>query len=120
DVLDLGLHAWACSRASGLWTSLKIVTSVADALGTADVAPGRVTPVLPEIEWRGRPYSHVPNGNLLAPASLEMEETLRGLRPDLALAYARENGVNRITGARDAWLGIVAAGKPYYDLLHAL
>ena len=120
DVLDLGLHAWACSRASGLWTSMKIVTSVADALGTADVAPGRVTPVLPEIEWRGRPYSHVPNGNLLAPASLEMEETLTGIRTDLALAYARENGVNRIEGARDAWLGIVAAGKPYYDLLHAL
>ncbi len=120
DVLDLGLHAWACSRASGLWSSMKIVTSVADALGTADVAPGRVTPVLPEIEWRGRPYSHVPNGNLLAPASLEMEETLRGIRTDLALAYARENGVNRIAGAGDAWLGIVAAGKPYYDLLHAL
>ena len=120
DVLDLGLHAWACSRASGLWTSMKIVTSVADALGTADVAPGRVTPVLPEIEWRGRPYSHVPNGNLLAPASLDMEETLTGIRTDLALAYARENGVNRIEGARDAWLGIVAAGKPYYDLLHAL
>ena len=39
---------------------------------------------------------------------------------DLALAYARENGVNRIEGARDAWLGIVAAGKPYYDLQHAL
>ena len=32
----------------------------------------------------------------------------------------RENGVNRIEGARDAWLGIVAGGKPYFDLLHAL
>src|SRR5688572_26324604 len=42
EVLDLGLHAWACSRASGLWTALKIVTSVADAAGTAQVAPDRV------------------------------------------------------------------------------
>ncbi len=43
-----------------------------------------------------------------------------GPRTELALAYARENGVNRIEGARDAWLGIVASGKPYYDLMHAL
>ena len=43
-----------------------------------------------------------------------------GARRDLALAYARENGVNRIEGAPDARLGVVAAGKPYYDLREAL
>jgi indolepyruvate ferredoxin oxidoreductase len=115
EVIDLGLHAYACSRASGLWSGFKIVTSVADAVGTADVAPDRVSPVLPDLG-----YEHVPNGNLLPPASLELERTLHGVRTDLALAYARENGVNRIEGARDAWLGIVAAGKPYHDLMHAL
>jgi indolepyruvate ferredoxin oxidoreductase len=115
EVLDLGLHAFACSRASGLWSGFKIVTNVADALGTAEVAPDRVTPVLPDLG-----YEHRPNGNLLAPASLEMERTLLGVRTDLALAYARENGVNRIEGARDAWLGIVAPGKTYFDLRHAL
>jgi indolepyruvate ferredoxin oxidoreductase len=115
EVLDLGLHAFACSRASGLWSGFKIVTNVADALGTAEVAPDRVTPVLPDLG-----YEHRPNGNLLAPASLEMERTLLGVRTDLALAYSRENGVNRIEGARDAWLGIVAPGKTYFDLRHAL
>ena len=54
----------------------------------------------------------MPNGNLLPPASLDLERTLLGRRTELALAYARENGVNRVEGARDAWLGIVAAGKP--------
>jgi indolepyruvate ferredoxin oxidoreductase len=120
EVLDLGLHALACSRASGLWSGFKIVTSVADAVGSAVVARDRVTPVAPTVEWNGEPYEHVPNGNLLAPASLDMERTLFGPRTELALAYARENGVNRVEGARDAWLGIAAAGKTYYDLMHAL
>ncbi|HYN90460.1 MAG TPA: indolepyruvate ferredoxin oxidoreductase family protein, partial [Thermoleophilaceae bacterium] len=56
----------------------------------------------------------------LAPASLEMERTLFGPRTELALAYARENGLNRIEGAQRAWLGVVAPGKIYYDLMHAL
>jgi indolepyruvate ferredoxin oxidoreductase len=115
DVLDLGLHALGCSRASGLWSGFKIVTSVADAVGTAAVEPGRVQVRLPDSD-----YEHVPNGNLLAPASLEMERTLLGPRTELALAYARENEVNRIEGARDAWLGIVTAGKSYFDLRQAL
>jgi indolepyruvate ferredoxin oxidoreductase len=115
EVLDLGQHAFACSRASGLWSGFKIITNVADAVGTADVAPDRVTPVLPDLG-----YEQQPHGNLLAPASLEMERTLFGVRTELALAYARDNGVNRIEGASDAWLGIVAPGKAYYDLRHAL
>jgi indolepyruvate ferredoxin oxidoreductase len=120
EVLDLGLHALACSRASGLWSGFKIVTSVADAVATAAVAPDRVMPVMPTVEWNGKPYEHVPNGNLLAPASLDMERTLLGPRTELALAYARENGLNRIEGAERAWLGIVVPGKTYYDLMHAL
>jgi indolepyruvate ferredoxin oxidoreductase len=115
EVVDLGLHAYACSRASGLWAGFKIVTGVADAVGSAEVAPGRIAPVLPDLG-----YIHEPSAHLLAPQSLEMERTMLGVRTDLALAYARENGVNRIEGARDAWLGIVAGGKPYHDLLHAL
>src|SRR5215208_1345020 len=115
EVIDLGLHAYACSRASGLWSGFKIVTSVADAVGTAAVAPGRVSPVLPDLG-----YEHVPNGNLLPPASLDLERSLLGIRTDLALAYARDNDVNRTEGARDGRLGIVAAGKPYHDTEHAL
>ncbi|MEX2193984.1 MAG: indolepyruvate ferredoxin oxidoreductase family protein [Thermoleophilaceae bacterium] len=114
EVLDLGLHAFACSRASGLWAGMKIVTNVADAAGTAEVSPGRVSPLLPDTG-----YEHVPDAHLLAPASLRMEETMLGSRTELAVAYARDNDVNRIEGARDAWLGIVAAGKSYHDLRQA-
>ncbi len=120
DVLDLGLHALGCSRASGLWSGFKVITAVADGVGTAEVHPDRIVPSLPELQWQGRSYEHQPNGTLLAPASMDMERTLFGPRTQLALAYARENGVNRIEGARDAWLGVVTAGKSYYDVRQAL
>jgi indolepyruvate ferredoxin oxidoreductase len=121
EVLDLGLHAIACSRASGLWSAMKVVTNIADAAGTAQVWPERVVPVMPQVEWEGRPYRHTPSGNLLAPASLELERTLFGVRLEIARQYAQLNQLNPISlPTRDAWIGIVAAGKVYYELLQAL
>ena len=121
EAVDLGRHAIACSRASGLWAALKVVTSVADATSTADVGPGRVVPVMPTLDWQGRPYVHRPNAHLLAPQSLEMERTLTGVRTALARRYAQLNGLNPITeDPPGASMGIVAAGTTYYDLVQAL
>jgi indolepyruvate ferredoxin oxidoreductase len=121
EVLDLGLHAIACSRASGLWSAMKVVTNVADAAGTAQVWPERVVPVMPKVEWEGRPYRHTPSGNLLAPASLELERTLFGVRLEIARQYGQLNQLNPVSlPTRDAWIGIVAAGKVYYELMQAL
>jgi indolepyruvate ferredoxin oxidoreductase len=120
EVLDLGLHAIACSRASGLWSAMKVVTNIADAAGTVAVWPERVGPVVPEVLWNGEPYRHVPNGNLLAPASMDLEATLFGPRMEIARQYAALNQLNPVTvPTRDAWLGVVAAGKVYYELLQA-
>jgi indolepyruvate ferredoxin oxidoreductase len=121
EVIDLGLHAIAASRASGLWVGLKIATNVADAVGTVMVSPDRIQPVMPEnVLYNGVPYVHTPSANLLAPDSLELERTLHGPRLDLAVAYARANRINRIAvNPRDAWLGIVASGTTYYDLREA-
>jgi indolepyruvate ferredoxin oxidoreductase len=121
EVLDLGRHAIACSRASGLWSALKIVTNVADAAGTAQVWADRIAPVIPTVEYEGAPYRHVPNGRLLAPESLELERTLFGPRLEIARLYGQVNQLNPITVPNPAaWLGIVAAGKTYYELLQAL
>jgi indolepyruvate ferredoxin oxidoreductase len=121
EVLDFGRHAIACSRASGLWSAVKIVANVADAAGTAQVWPDRVVPLAPRVEWQGRPYVHQPSGHLLAPQSLELERTLFGPRLEIARQYAQLNGLNPITiPTRDAWLGLVASGKVYYELLQAL
>ena len=76
DVLDLGLHAFACSRASGLWCGVQDRHERGRRLGhRRRWARTGSRPSCPRSIWHGRPYEHVPNGNLLAPASLEMERT---------------------------------------------
>ncbi|MCP4435993.1 MAG: indolepyruvate ferredoxin oxidoreductase family protein [Actinomycetia bacterium] len=119
QALDLGRHAIALSRASGLWVGLKIVSSVAD--GTANVAldPHRVSPVMPTID--GAPYLCRPDGLLLGAHSLEIEQELRGVRSDLAVSYGALNELNRLTvPCDDAWLGIIASGVTHRELMEAL
>jgi indolepyruvate ferredoxin oxidoreductase len=121
EILDLGLHAVALSRASGLWVGFKVVTNVADAAGTAEVSPDRVVPVMPVVEWYGKPYVHKPNPTMLAPDSLISERNLLNVRLEIARQYGRLNGLNRVThDAPDAWLGLIAPGKSYADLTQAL
>src|SRR3954454_6577268 len=120
EALDLTRHAVAASRASGLWYAIKVATNVADAAGTAQVGLDRVRPHVPVLDHDGRPYVHQPSGHLLAPQSIAMEQTLRGIRMDLAREYARVNALNEVHAPdRDAWLGIVASATAYFDLREA-
>ncbi|WP_020417249.1 indolepyruvate ferredoxin oxidoreductase family protein [Amycolatopsis sp. ATCC 39116] len=116
DVLDHGRHAVELSRASGLWTAMKIVANVADAAGTAVVDPSWTAPVLPE-----GAYGHRPSSRLLGPELATLEHSLHRVRLPLALEYLRASGVNRIvrSGPGDR-IGIVTAGKSYLDLRQAL
>ncbi len=121
EALDLARHAVALSRVSGLWSALKVVTSVADATATVQVGLERVSPALPVVLDGGVPYVHVPNSNLLAATTLEAERTLLGPRLELAREYGRLNGLNRIVRtARDARLGIVGTGTAFHDAQEAL
>jgi indolepyruvate ferredoxin oxidoreductase len=121
DVLDLGLLGFALSRYSGLWTGVKLVTNVADEFGTAEVAPDRVSPRLPEWEFRGRPWRPTQSQTLFAPHNLALEQELFEGRLEAARRFAAANGINRVTvPSPGAWLGIVAAGKTYLDVREAL
>jgi indolepyruvate ferredoxin oxidoreductase len=116
DVVDLGLHAIALSRASGLWAGMKIATAVADGCATVDVSPERVQPRLPATR-----FEHVVDARLLGPIVLAAEREIHEARMHVALEYIRANGLNAIerAGARDR-VGLVAAGKTYLDLRQAL
>ena len=122
EVLDLALHAVALSRFSGLWVAMKIVTDVADGFGSATVAPGRFSPVLPPVEVDGEPWTYRQGGLALPPRNLLDERDLAHGRLTAARAYARANELNPIThrGGPAPRLGIIAGGDAYRDVMEAL
>jgi indolepyruvate ferredoxin oxidoreductase len=121
DILDLGRLGFELSRYSGLWVAFKVVTDVADAVGTALVHPDRMAIVDPGFTFEGRPWEIRQPPGLLPPYTLDVEREIIYGRLEAARAFAAANGLNRITvPTPDAWLGIAAAGKGYYGLRQAL
>ncbi|HXR27713.1 MAG TPA: indolepyruvate ferredoxin oxidoreductase family protein, partial [Candidatus Baltobacteraceae bacterium] len=122
DVLDLGVHAFRLSRYSGAWVGLKIVTAVADGIGTVDLDPGRHHPGDPgDVVIDGRPWRHRPLATIGPHTVPDQEALVVDRRLRAALAYARHNGLDRVVGAAPgARLGVVCAGKTYFDVIQAL
>src|SRR2546426_11360005 len=121
EILDLGRLGFELSRYTGLWVGFKIVTNVADEVGTAEVAPDRVVIADPGFEYDGRPWQQRQNPLLMPPWGLDTEREIHYGRLEAAKAFARVNRLNRIAlDPPNAWLGIAAPGKTYYDLREAL
>jgi indolepyruvate ferredoxin oxidoreductase len=121
DVLDLGIHAFRLSRYSGSWVGLKIVTAVADGIGTVELDPGRHHQGDPaDLVIDGRPWRHQPLATVGPHAVPEQEALVVDRRLRAARAYARHNGLDRIAGAAPgARLGVVCAGTTYFDVIQA-
>lgn len=118
EALDLGRHAIALSRVTGLWSALKIVADVADATATVDLHPDRVVPIYPRID--GRLYEHEPNGYLLTPRTIDVEQEIYEIRYQLARDYASVNHLNPVTvDPTNAWIGIIASGITYREVREA-
>ena len=121
EILDLGRYGFEMSRYSGLWCAFKIVTNVADEIGTAEVHPERVLIRDPGFTCDGKPWRPTQNPMLLPPFGLELEREIHYGRLDAARAFAAAHPLNKITvPSPGAWLGIAAPGKTYYDLREAL
>ena len=121
DVLDFGRLGFELSRYSGLWVGLKLVTTVADQFGAAEIGPERLQIIQPEFSLHGRPWKPTQAATLGAPTSLALEQEIYEGRLVAARMFAAANRLNRITvNPPDAWLGIAAAGKTYYELHQAL
>ena len=117
EYLDYGIHAWAMSRYSGLWVSMKCVTDVVESTASVDMDPERVQVVLPE-------DFEVPKGGLnirWPDPPLDQEARMLDHKWYAALAYIRANRLNRVViDSPKARFGIMAAGKAYLDVRQAL
>ncbi|MBA4264013.1 MAG: indolepyruvate ferredoxin oxidoreductase, partial [Comamonadaceae bacterium] len=116
DILDLGIHAIAMSRFSGVWAGMKTIQEIVESSATAMIDPERVDIVIPEFE--------MPPGGLhirWPDAALEQEARLFDYKWYAALAYIRANKLNHnvIAGPNDRF-GLIASGKAFNDTRQAL
>ena len=109
------------SRFSGAWAGLKLTTDVCDGGGTIEVSPERCPIREPELSFDGEPYQKVMQPRLIVPNSLRLEREIHERRLVAAREFARLNGLNEVKVSHPGdRLGIVTAGKAYYDLRSAL
>jgi indolepyruvate ferredoxin oxidoreductase len=120
EALLHGLHAVELSRASGLWSAMKVVTAMADGASTALASPHWQAPDLSDLPGGLRAYGHRPRARLLGQELADLERSQQLTRLPIAAEYIRRSGLNVITGPRAARIGLVAAGKTYLDLRQAL
>ena len=117
DILDLGLHAFAMSRFSGVWAGMKTIQEIVESSATALIDPHRVNIVLPTdfVMPKGGVHIRWPD------TALEQEARLFDYKWYAALAYIRANRLNHnvIEGPNDR-LGLIASGKAFNDTRQAL
>jgi indolepyruvate ferredoxin oxidoreductase len=122
EYLDLGVHGWAMSRFSGCAVAFKALADTVESSAAVDADPFRVEVKLPQ-------DFTMPEGGLNARLSSDsvgvqarkQEALMQDYKIYAALAYARENKLNRVTiDSPNAKLGIIASGKSYLDVLEAL
>jgi indolepyruvate ferredoxin oxidoreductase len=117
DILDMGLHAFAMSRFSGVWSGMKTIQEVVESSSSVSVDPDRVKIILPEdfVMPPGGLHMRWPD------AALDQEARLFDYKWYAALAYVRANKLNYnvVEGPNDRF-GIIASGKAYNDTRQAL
>src|SRR4051812_44070369 len=117
EILDLGLHALAMSRYSGVWAGMKTIQEIVESSATAVIDPERVQIQLPT------DFQMPPGGvHIRWPdAALDQEARLFDYKWYAALAYIRANRLNyNVIATPHDRFGIIASGKAYNDTRQAL
>ncbi|WP_077037228.1 indolepyruvate ferredoxin oxidoreductase family protein [Pelomonas sp. KK5] len=117
DILDMGLHAFAMSRYSGLWSALKTIQEIVESSASVSVDPDRVNIILPE-------DFQMPPGGLhirWPDPPLDQEARMMDFKWYAALAYIRANKLNyNVISTDQDRFGIMASGKAWNDTRQAL
>ena len=122
EYIELGLHGWAMSRFSGCAVGFKALADTVESSASISADPFGVQTLIP------RAFAMPPDGlncrlstQALGAQARAQEALMQDYKIYAAMAYARENRLNRVTiDSTHARLGIVACGKSYPDVLEAL
>jgi indolepyruvate ferredoxin oxidoreductase len=116
-----GLHAIRCSRYSGCWIALKLVSALCDSGESVEFTPDDVPPRMPQLEIGGVPFAKRTDFSFYPGANIELEHHLYQERHQAVLAYCRVNDINQIVRKEpEETVGIITAGKSYTDVQQAL
>ncbi|TCP63270.1 indolepyruvate ferredoxin oxidoreductase [Rhodovulum bhavnagarense] len=116
EILDYGLYGFALSRFAGVWAGLKLMKDTVEVTSVVDGRPDRMAFVTPEFD--------MPEGGLnirLGDHWVAQEARMIDHKRFAAEAFAHANRIDRrVWGRPGAKIGLVAAGKNWLDLVHAL
>jgi indolepyruvate ferredoxin oxidoreductase len=117
EILDLGIHAFAMSRFSGVWAGMKTIQEIVESSATAMIDPERVQIKIPT------DFQMPPGGvHIRWPDhALDQEARLFDYKWYAALAYIRANRLNyNAVETKNDRLGLIASGKAWNDTRQAL
>uniref|UniRef100_UPI0025F95447 indolepyruvate ferredoxin oxidoreductase family protein n=1 Tax=Planktotalea sp. TaxID=2029877 RepID=UPI0025F95447 len=116
EMMDYGLYGYALSRFAGVWVGLKTMKDTVEVTSVVNGDPHRLDFVNPEFD--------LPEGGLnirLVDDRYQQEARLLDFKRQAAEAFSHANKMDkRIWGKTGAKIGLVAAGKNWLDLTHAL
>jgi indolepyruvate ferredoxin oxidoreductase len=117
EILDYGHYGFALSRYAGVWVGLKTMKDTVEATAVVDGNPHRMQFVEPS-------DFPMPPGGLnirLVDTPIAQEARMIDHKRYAAEAFARANRIDRrVWGKPGARIGMVAAGKNWLDMVHAL
>jgi indolepyruvate ferredoxin oxidoreductase len=116
EIMDLGLYGFAMSRFAGVWAGLKLMKDTIEVTSVVDGRPDRMQFVTPD-------FAMPKDGLNIRPGDhwIPQEARMIDYKRFAAEAFARANGIDRrVWGRAGAKIGLVAAGKNWLDLTHAL
>jgi len=116
EILDFGLIGYELSRYCGCWVGLKCMKDTIEVTSVVETDPDRIKLVHPDFA--------MPKGGLnirLVDDRILQETRLHDYKRFAAEAFGHANRLDkRGMGKKGAKIGIVAAGKNWLDLAHAL
>ena len=109
DLLNYGIFAWALSRYSGLWVSMKCITSNMDSSSSININLDKLKFKFPK-DYKNNDV-HIRGNDMI----LEQEKGYMEKKIPAAIKFANLNNINKYLWKSNKKLGIIATGKGFSD-----